>query len=353
MKFRKISFMIIIILLTLSSSLQSQEPYRVGTTTANFLEIGIGSDGIAMGDAYASIPGGLASIYWNPAGLAFMERNHALFMQQPWLVGINLNAAAASYVNPYIGTLSVGFYNMDYGKMDVTTLDMQEGTGEKFSADDYCFSFSYSRKLAQWFAFGATGKYITSQIWHETASAIAIDLGVLVNTNFFAFSGQEEDALKIGMSISNYGTKMKYSGMDLVYPIDIAPNENGNYEDTPGEYKLSEWELPLIFRFGMSFNPISTRYHRLTVAADALHPNNNSEYVNIGSQYRLQIPGTGSFFLRSGYKGVFMTESEYGLTYGGGLALNLIGNYVVKVDYAFRDLGILGNTNTYTIELQF
>jgi len=73
----------------------------------------------------------------------------------------------------------------------------------------------------------------------------------------------------------------------------------------------------------------------------------------MGSQYRLQIPGTGSFFLRSGYKGIFMTESEYGLTYGGGIALNLLGNYIIKVDYAFRDLGILGSTNTYTIELQF
>ncbi|MCF7885071.1 MAG: PorV/PorQ family protein [Candidatus Marinimicrobia bacterium] len=352
MNIKRISIIIILLLLPLLG-INAQEPYRVGTTTANFLEIGIGSDGTAMGDAYVSVPGGLSSIYWNPAGLAFMEKNHALFMQQPWLVGITLNAAAAAYVNPYIGTLSVGLYNMDYGKMDVTTLDMQEGTGEKFSADDYCFSFSYSRKLAQWFAFGASGKYIVSQIWHEKASAMAVDLGVLVNTNFFSFSGKEKDALKIGMSISNYGTKMKYSGLDLVYPIDIAPNENGNFEDTPGQYKLSEWELPLIFRFGMSLNPISTRYHRLTLAADALHPNNNSEYINLGTQYRFNIPGTGSLFLRGGYKGIFMTRSEYGLTYGGGLLLNLLGNYSIQIDYAFRNLGILGSTNTYTIELVF
>ncbi len=43
----------IILLLLLSSSLlfAQSKPYRYGTTTASFLEIGFGSAGAAMGDA--------------------------------------------------------------------------------------------------------------------------------------------------------------------------------------------------------------------------------------------------------------------------------------------------------------
>jgi hypothetical protein len=107
---------------------------------------------------------------------------------------------------PQIGTLSAGFDHLGYGDMEVTTLEMQDGTGELFNANDYCFTISFSRKLAQWFAFGASAKYINSQIWHMNARAAALDLGVIVNTGFFSPTQKQEDGLGIGMSISNYGT---------------------------------------------------------------------------------------------------------------------------------------------------
>ena len=40
-----------------------QKPYRVGTTTANFLEIGYGTAGIAMGDACVSSVNDVSAIY--------------------------------------------------------------------------------------------------------------------------------------------------------------------------------------------------------------------------------------------------------------------------------------------------
>ena len=46
-----------------------QAQYRYGTTTANFLEIGISSNAVAMGEAYVSLADDAVSAYWNPAGL--------------------------------------------------------------------------------------------------------------------------------------------------------------------------------------------------------------------------------------------------------------------------------------------
>jgi len=155
------------------------------------------------------------------------------------------------------------------------------------------------------------------------------------------------------MSIANYGTKMKYDGLDLTQPIDILPYEAGNYRDVQGQFKLESWELPLIFRIGVSVNPIVWGQNRLTLSADALHPNNNSESINLGAQYKLNVPSAGEFYLRGGYKALFMQDSQFGLTFGGGMVLHLMHNFGLKLDYAYRGIGILGKTHCYSFGFLF
>lgn len=342
-----------LLLIPIGNSVWAQKPYRVGTTAANFLEIGFGAAGGAMGDAYVSTANDLSSIYWNPAGLAYMTQNEAQFSYQPWIADINTAFVGAGFVMPRLGTFALGIYSINYGSMPVTTLAMQEGTGETFQANDYAISFSYSRKLAQWFAFGGSAKYVSSQIWNTGASAFAIDLGAIVSTYFFSPTANREDGLRIAMSISNYGTKLKYDGMDLLHPIDILPYEEGNYRDVRGKFELDAWELPLIFRFGTSLTPLVMNQHRLTLALDALHPNNNSESVNLGAEYQFNVPTMGSFFLRGGYKALFVEDSEFGATFGGGFVMRMLNNVAVKLDYAYRGVGILGKTHSYTFGIMF
>jgi len=326
---------------------------RAGTATANFLEIGFGSAGSAMGDAYVSLVDDLSAMYWNPAGLGYMDKSEAQFTIQPWLVDISTSFVGVGLALPRIGTLGIGLMQVGYGDMPVTNLDFQEGTGELFTANEFAANLSYSRRLAQWFAFGASVKYISSKIWHSGASAVAIDLGVKLNTHFFSPTGEKADGMKIGMSISNYGTRMKYDGIDLLNPIDIKPNEQGNYQFANGKFETVEWELPLIFRVGVAVHPIIIGGHRLTLAADALHPNNNTESVNVGAQYQLKMPAFGSLYLRAGYKALFMEDSEYGPTFGGGLLMNLMGNVGLRLDYAYKSVGLLGNFHSYTCGITF
>jgi hypothetical protein len=188
----------------LSLTFAQQKPTRVGTTMANFLEYGFGSAAASMGDAYVSMVEDVSAIYWNPAGLAFMPQNEAQFVIQPWILDIKSTFAAVGLVVPSIGTLGLGLIYTGYGDMEVTTLTMQEGTGEKFTANDYAVNLSYARQLTNWFSFGANAKYIASKIWHMNASAMAVDLGVIVQTPFFGQGGARERGVRLGMSISNY-----------------------------------------------------------------------------------------------------------------------------------------------------
>jgi len=353
----KFSAALLILLFIFSNQSYGLEPYRYGTTTANFLEIGLGATGNSMGDAQVAYTHDLMSIYWNPAGMAFMDRSEAKFINQPYVADIGMQFAGFGLVLPGIGTIGMGFTHLGYGdNMDVTTLERPDGTGEKYSASDNAFSLSFSRRLVQWFAFGASAKYINSNIWHSSAHAAAVDLGAIVHTNFFA-GKYREDGLKIGMSISNYGTRMKFDGMDLLEPIDISDDEHGNYSDVSGKYNLSGWELPLLFRIGISAHKHITQYQRLTLAIDALHPNNYHEYINVGAEYKATIPVAGDFFLRAGYKGISdkekMDDSVFGPTFGVGIINTLAPGFALKIDFAYRSYGILGNSLSYDFGILF
>ena len=352
LKQHPISIILTLIILMSYPSL-AQEPYRVGTTSAGFLEIGVGSAGIAMGDAYVASAHDMSAIYWNPAGLAHIKTNEALFMYQPWVVDVNSMFAGFGLSLPQIGTIAVGIFGLDYGDIDVTTLEYQQGTGEKYNASEYNFSLAYSRSIVQWFSFGASAKYITSKIWHTHANAMAVDLGVLVQTPFFAPNGKEENGLRIGMSIANYGTKMRFDGDDLLFPVDIDESVHGNYQNLQGKYNMSDWELPLIFRVGVAVTPIVLANQQLTLEVDALHPNNMSESLNLGAEYKFTAPGFGDFALRAGYKGLGLVNSNFGPTFGGGLNFYLSPNLSVNIDYAYRTLGVLGNISSTSLGVHF
>jgi len=331
----------------------AQSPSRVGTTAASFLEIGYGPAGCAMGDAYVSVANDISSLYWNPAGLSFMEQNSVMFSYQPWFADINTFYTVAGLVIPQMGTLAIGIIGMNSGEMKVTSVEMQQGTGEMFHVSDYAYNLSFARKLVTWFGFGATVKYIRSSIWHTSANAMALDLGVLIETKFFSTTGREENGLKIGMSLSNYGTKMRYTGIDLLNSVDIAPNEAGNYKDSKASFDTDEWDIPLIFRVGVSIQPIVSTYQKLTLAADALHVNNNNETVNVGAEYMFNAPGVGKLFLRGGYRAFFLEDSEFGPTFGFGVLKHFMGNSGIQFDYTYRDIGILGYVSTFGAKVMF
>jgi hypothetical protein len=67
----------------------------------------------------------------------------------------------------------------------------------------------------------------------------------------------------------------------------------------------------------------------------------------------IEQPGFGQFFLRGGYTKLFLPDSEFGLTLGVGLVKYFVGNTGIKFDYAYREVGILGKVNSYTIGLLF
>jgi len=319
-----------------------QNVTKSGTTAATFLTIDIGVRGSGMGSAYVSVADDINAMYWNPAGVARIRENQALFANIQWIADITFNYAAIAVPAGPLGTLGMNAAFMSTDEMMVTTIQEPDGTGETFQVGSYALGFTYAKELTDRFSIGFNVKYIQEQIYHSMARGMAIDVGTLFDTQF--------QDLKIGMSISNYGTKMRMSGRDMLIQSDIDPLKNGNNENINANLQADTYNLPLLFRVGLSVDVLKGLYKsHLILSADALHPNDNTESVNIGAEYAFD----NFVAVRCGYKSLFKENSEEGLCVGGGLNLKVTENASLHLDYAWGDFGILKDVQKYAVGLRF
>lgn len=311
-----------------------------GTTAGEFLMIPVGARATAMGNAVTAQVDDMTSVYWNPAGLALMTQGGVAFESAKWLNAINFNYGAAAM--PLAGgTFGVGITSLRTPEMEVRTVEEQDGTGETFAASSMALSFAYARKLTDRFAIGGTAKIITERIWHSAASGVAIDIGTTFVTPF--------KGVRLGASISNFGTKMQMNGDDLLITTDIDPNANGNNESQRGNLRTDRFGLPLVMRIGLAGEVLKTKQARMTLAVDALSPNNSEQFVNIGTEIGL----LGDLvMLRAGYNELLLKDSARGLTAGGGLRYRF-GSLNMGVDYAYETFKYFTPINRFTLSLKF
>ncbi len=339
-------FILIIILsnLLLFSTLLAQNGQsvsKVGMTAASFLEIGAGARAIGMGGAFVGTANDASALYWNPGGIPRLTRPEVIFVHTEWLADLQYEFAGLVLPLSRLGTLGFSLTALHMGEMKVTTIDYPQGTGEFFTANDLSLAVSYGVGLTDRFSIGFTGKYIHQQIWKERAHGMALDIGTLFVTGFHH--------MRIGASLTNFGTDMRMAGDDLLVYYDLDPSKMGNNERTFAELKTDSWPLPLTFQAGLAIDLIKNEMNQFTLAIDAVHPSDNTESVHIGAEYGLH----NWFFLRGGYRDLFLRDTEGGLNLGGGVIARFLGNFQVKVDYAYADFGRLENVHRFSMGIIF
>ena len=321
----------------------SQDVSKSGTTAATFLEIGVGAQAVGMGGAYVSVANSATALHWNPAGIASLPGMTIDAVHTNWIADTRFDFAGAVLPMGSAGTLGFSLTSLSMGDMKVRTVEMPEGTGEYFSAGDLAAGISYARQLTERFAIGFTAKYIQQTIWHESASAFAVDLGTTFKTDLFG-------GMTIGASLSNFGTSMRMAGRDTRNFIRLDPSKQGSTDQIPTNIELDSWDLPLLFQFGVSTRVFDNNQYRWTIAVDALHPNDNYESLNIGTEFAY----SDYLFLRAGYQSLFLDQAEGGISFGLGLTSgDVFGNTRVAIDYAYQDMGRLQGVHVFTLGLRF
>ncbi|MDQ7817244.1 MAG: PorV/PorQ family protein [Melioribacteraceae bacterium] len=336
---KKINALLIISFVLFISVNAFAQTTKTGTTSAQILKLNVGPRAIGMGGAFTAIADDITAIYWNPGGTANINTNEAFFNHTSLFADIQHDFAAFATNLSGIGTIGAFISVLSMDDMKVRTIEYPEGTGELFNYNTVVMGLNYSRYLTTNFAIGFNVKYISENLWHMNSAGFAIDIGTLYKIPVF-------NELRIASSISNFGTKLQLSGRDAMV---IYPSGAGNENLVNSNIELDKFDLPLIFRFGISADVIKSGSSRLTVDIDAIHPNDNSEYLNAGFEYAWNE----IIHLRAGYNSLFEVDSEKGLTLGFGLNYRIFEMVKAKIDYAYQDFGRLKSVHYFSIGIVF
>ncbi len=335
---KKCILLIVVVSLAFGSTAFGQFSKK-GTSGAQFLKIGVGARAISMGQAFVAIANDASALYWNPAGTARLYQNEAVFSYTDWLADISHNYVGFVYAMGAQGSIGISVTALSMGRMEVTTVDEPDGTGNTFGASSYAAGITYARNLTDRFSIGMKFKYIRESIWDMGASGVAFDLGTIYNIGF--------EGLKLGMSMSNFGGEMRFEGGSLLTAYDAYPEE-GNVAPVDAFVKTMAYPLPMTFRLGLAYTFIENEKMTLHSGLDFVKVNDREEGANFGAEYIWN----NMISVRAGYQFNADDDYEYGLAFGGGFAYS-IGNVTARIDYAYADMGRLSSINRFTFHLLF
>jgi len=284
---------------------------KVGTTGAQFLEIGVSPRADALGGAFTSIADDVSAVYYNPAGLVQLESRQAMVSLIDYPADISYSFAAVAF--PGLGgMIGIAYYGLNAGEMRVTTPEYQSGKpGWMFTAKDYAFSLTYARSLTDRFSVGGTMRVIDELYEEERATGWSADLGSQYNTGFRNF--------KISMMMSNFGPDMKF--LDDEYP------------------------LPINFKFGGAIDVMDGPHNHAVLAVEGAHPSDNREKYNAGVEYTFNK--FASF--RVGHR---WEHDIGGVSFGGGVALNM-EKVAMRIDYGYQDFDPLEQIHRISFTVDF
>lgn len=345
-----------------SAQTPTQDNTGYGGTSGEFLLLGAGARGAALGGAFAALTQDVTSLYYNPAGLAQMSRPSAMVSTYSYVantryswVGIGLPMSGGARA------LGVSVGTFGFSDQPVYTLEDPDGTGETYSVAETFIGATYSQNFSDRFSAGFTAKMISDHLGSTSATGFAIDFG----TNFHAMVG--ERPIRAAFVIDNLGSNLRHDGAALETGVTRAPplgTVDIPQELQPARLKTSSWGLPVQFRVGVALDVLNQGANRVSVLGEFTQPVNTKPGGGAGLEWAINNVGNSGFSLAArgsytlqpdnkldpGTGAGFTTSistsslSSDGVALGGGLSYGR-GTWHVGFDYAYRNLGALGGTN--------
>jgi hypothetical protein len=109
--------------------------------------------------------------------------------------------------------------------------------------------------------------------------------------------------------------------------------------------QFDAFDPPLMFRYGIAFEPIENETQRLTTAFEVNQPDDNEQLVKAGAEWQYK----GTFALRGGYN---FRADALKLSAGAGFTGEM-GGLRGQLDYAYTDGGFLGAIHRVYLGVRF
>jgi tetratricopeptide (TPR) repeat protein len=161
----------IIALLWLLSSWVAAESGDGGTESV--FNLGAGARAMGMGNGFVGLADDATAVYYNPAGLPFLQSQQVTFLHTLLFEGTIYDFMA--YVYPYKGTQGFGIAAMRLGTDDIGRRDLVTDLGQ-FDASQMQVILSYGRRISSRLSAGASLKLAHQGIDELSAYGYGCDL---------------------------------------------------------------------------------------------------------------------------------------------------------------------------------
>ena len=314
---------------------------KLGQAGMTFLNIGGSARAAALADNLGYARGDMASAFYNPAGMAFVEGRGFYFNWTKWLADMSVAHIAVAWNLRNWGTFSAVAQIMDYGDIPGTVIDMADpkgyqDTGTLNNVGALAVGAGYSIQMTDKFAIGGIAKLVDQKLGNNDTyiGEQLQERGKLNHAQGFAFDfGTRYDtgirSLVVAMSLRNYSGQLLYE------------NE--------------EFQLPLTYRIELSANlfrllPWSPgEGQQLIMSIAGVDPRERPQYLNFGFEY-----GFGDLLaLRAGWNGQAAEDDIGGLTAGAGVKIHSLGARG-RFDVAWASYGsVLGSVLRVSLQGSF
>jgi hypothetical protein len=338
-----------------------------GTTSAEFLLLGAGARGAALGGAFAALADDPTALYHNPAGIALARGPGVSLSTYDYIVDTRYSWGGVVF--PFAGgarAFGVQLGTFGFSDQPVYTVEQPDGTGSVYSVNETFVGLTYAQNFSDRFSAGLTAKMVIDQLGEASGSAFAVDFG----TNFHAMLNNHP--IKFSFVLANLGTNLTYSGdaLNVDIPREPLPGE-GEVPTVPieGELRTKDFSLPTIFRVGLAYDLLSGENSRLTLLGDFNQPTSTKAGFVLGGEWAAQRLGGSGFgaALRGSYSYQASNSAEdviagintdlsdrenlQGLGLGGGIQYAAASGFLLGIDYAYRHMGVFGGTSFFTFNV--
>jgi hypothetical protein len=155
-----------------------------------FMEIGTDARAQSMGGAVTALPGGVNSVFYNPAGLMSIKNTEISFMHtQQMIASVNYDFLAGGFKQSEnrviaFSIVRLGIDNIKDSRQAQRVIS-QSGDWNldwsqisEFTASDYIFTLSVAQQWKKGLMWGANLKLIRRDLAEYSANGIGIDLGI-------------------------------------------------------------------------------------------------------------------------------------------------------------------------------
>lgn len=290
----------------------------IGTSGATFLELGVGSRPLSMGEAFTAEINDVNSIYYNPAGLGSMRYPVFSMFHNELILDSRFENLSLAYplYGGWFGLSNSFFWVPAFDKIDINgekTGKVQFYNGNLTTGYGYDLGFVY---------LGGTFKYIYQKIDTLFVNSFATDLGILKGMYLYSPFDSPIRNFHVGFSVLNLGTKAK---------------------DDP---------LPRMIRFGTSYKPTKWFGINLDMTENFINTSDLYDFtylfeesfrVNTGIEFNyLEL-----LYIRGGWR--FNDAGTYSLGFGFNYAVQ---NTAFSVDTSYSDTGIFGPVYSLSITVK-